>query len=981
MLKNYLSARKLYLFSVIVLNAPIAFAQMNNVDLGSNNHAWYLKAQAEAGNKVSDLAASNQGWTPAVVPGTVFNSFVVAGVEKDPNFGDNIQKVDRNKYDRSFWYRTEFTVPASYANKRVWLNFNGINRRGKIYLNGEELGKLDGFMNRGRFDITGKVKRNSENTLAVLVSIPAKPLSNFGSPEYMASGGWDWMPYVPGLNSGITDKVYLSSSNDLTLVDPWVRTALPTNARADVSIALQIKNNSAKDKDGILKGTIMPGNIQFTKKVHVDAGTAKDFKLTKQDYGQLMISNPKLWWPNGYGEPNLYDLKLSLILNDSVSDEQHIKFGIKRYSYDTVGHVLHLAINGVPVFIKGGNWGMSEYMLRCRGDEYDTKLRFHKEMNLNMIRNWIGHTTDDEFYQACDKYGIMVWDDFWLNSNPNLPEDVNVFNANAVEKIKRVRNHPSVAIWCGDNEGWPEPPISNWLKEDIQTFDGNDRYYQANSHADNLTGSGPWAAKDQRYYFLPFPQGIGGNKGWGFRSEMGTAVFVNLESFKKFMPADKLWPRNEMWNQHYFGDGASNAGPDQYDKFVAAFGKPQGIEDYTRKAQFVNIESNKAMYEGWLDHIGEDASGIMDWMTQSAYPSMIWQTYDYYYDLTGAYFGVKKACEPLHMQWNPVTNAIKVVNTTRAEADNLTATAEVYNLDGKLVKQYSKSAQVTSIPYSAVEAFKLGLLISREDLAQGKKATASSSYGDIDKAFDGDHDTRWSSHGGDEEWICVDLGKSQMINGVHFNWQQEAFGKAFKLLTSEDNEHWHEVYRNDDGKPGVQTIEFPEIMARYVKMQGIRQDTWQGFSLYDFEVYPGNVPSPGLTDVHFIKLKLTDKTGQIVSENTYWRGNNRTDYSALNTLKKVNLKLQYNTRKADGKTYIIAKISNPASSQSAAFGVRLRLTKTSTGEQILPAIMSDNYFSLMAGETHTVQIEFNDKDLGSGGFQLMVDPFNDHVVK
>ncbi|WP_222597268.1 glycoside hydrolase family 2 TIM barrel-domain containing protein [Chitinophaga pinensis] len=469
-------------------------------------------------------------------------------------------------------------------------------------------------------------------------------------------------PLCTGLNSGITDKVFLSCSGDLSIQDPWVRTDLPTNAKAYVSLSMQVKNSASNDVDGTLQGTIMPGNIQFSQKVRVGRNSTRDISLTKRDFEQLILNNPKLWWPNGYGEPNLYELNLKLLVGDNISDEKHVKFGVKRYSYDTTGDVLHIAINGTPVFIKGGNWGMSEYMLRCRGAEYDTKVRLHKEMNFNMIRNWIGLTTDEEFYEACDKYGIMVWDEFWLNSNPNLPADLQAFNANAIEKIKRVRNHPAVAIWCADNEGWPEPPLNNWLREDVRVFDKGDRFYQPNSHAEGLTGSGPWMAKDPRYYFTAYPTGLGGNKGWGMRSEIGTAVFVNMESFKKFMPEDKWWPRNEMWNQHFFGPNAFNAGPDEYDQMISrGYGKPEGIEDYCRKAQFVNLESNKAMYEGWLDHIGEDAAGVMTWMSQSAYPSMVWQTYDYYYDLTGAYFGAKKACEPLHIQWNPVTNAIKVV--------------------------------------------------------------------------------------------------------------------------------------------------------------------------------------------------------------------------------------------------------------------------------------------------------------------------------
>jgi hypothetical protein len=963
--------------------SSVATAQVNITDLGSSDHqTWYIKADAETGTGGKDPGVNTLNWIKAVVPGTTFASFVAAGQEKDPNFGDNIYKVDRNKYDRDFWYRTSFKIPAAYAQKKIWLNFNGVNRKGDIYLNGKLLGSLDGFMQRGHFDITAGINPDGDNTLAVLISIPLQPLANAGSPNYVSSAGWDWMPYVPGLNSGITDKVYLSCSGDLTIQDPWIRTELPTNAKAIVSIAMQVKNNATRDMDGVLEGTIMPGNIRFSKKVRVNHGNLNDISFTTKDFDQLVINNPSLWWPNGYGEPNLYDLHLQLLVNDHVSDEKQLKFGIKRYSYDSIGNVLHIAINGTPLFIKGGDWGMSEYMLRCRGAEYDTKIRLHKEMNFNMIRNWIGSTTDDEFYEACDKYGIMVWDEFWLNANPNLPADLHAFNSNAIEKIKRFRNHPSIALWCGDNEGWPLAPLRNWLKEDISVFDGGDRHYQANSHADNLTGSGPWAAKDPRFYFTAYPVGSGGNIGWGMRSEIGTAVFVNFESFKKFMPEDKWWPRNDMWNQHFFGQNAFNAGPDEYDQMISrGYGKPQSIEEYCRKAQFVNLESNKAMYEGWLDHIGEDASGVMTWMSQSAYPSMVWQTYDYYYDLTGAYFGAKKACEPLHIQWNPVNNAIKVLNTTRNEVSDLTATAEVYNLDGRVVKQYSKTASLTSPANSAAEVFKLDFEGVVSDLAKDKKIFASSSsQGWPVDANDGNSNTRWASEYRDDEWICVDLGKNEVIGGVGMNWE-DAYAKAFKIEVSDDNSNWRQVYQTDNGHVGPQKISFSEVSARYVRMHGIERGSGWGYSLFDFEVYQGDIASKGLSDVHFIRLKLNDKSGKLVSDNFYWRGNKRKDYTALNTLGKVDLKMHYETTQANGKSYISATITNPAASGSAAFGIRLKLARVADGEQILPAIMSDNYFSLMNGETKTVQIEFNSDAAGKSGFKLTAEPYNNSIVR
>lgn len=951
---------------------------------GESIVSWKLKPEAEVGTNVPALLNAGYDastWVDAVVPGTAFTSYVAAGLEKDPNFGDNIHNVDRAKYDRSFWYRTEFKVPADFDKALTWLHFNGVNRKAEVYLNGHLLGILDGFMHRGRFNVTEIVKKDQPNVLAVLVHMPQTPLANYGSPTYLSSGGWDWMPYVPGLNMGITDKVYLSNTGTATMIDPWIRTdlPLPSRTRADLSVALEVKNNSGKPSKVVVNGTIIPGDVKFTKEIDLQAGATSEVKFDKRYYPQLVINSPKLWWPNGYGEPNLYTCKLEVSVDGQVSETKDVTFGIKEYSYDTNNNTLHLHINGVPVFVKGANWGMSEYMLRCRGEEYDTKLRFHNEMNFNMIRNWLGSTTDDEFYEMCDKYGLMVWDDFWINSNPNLPYDLNVFNNNMIEKIKRIRNHPSIAVWCGDNESNPQPPLEGWMAENIKTFDGGDRYFQPNSHAGNLTGSGPWGAFDPRFYFTEYPDGLEGDpeRGWGFRTEIGTAVVPTFESFKKFMPEKDWWPRNEMWNLHYFGQSAFNAAPDRYDASLSkGFGTPTGIEDYCRKAQLINIESNKAMYEGWLDRMWDDASGIMTWMGQSAYPSMVWQTYDYYYDLTGAYWGTKSACEPLHILWNPVTDAVKIANTTAENYKDLKAEVTVYNLDGKAVPAYSKSAVVNSASNSTLECFTIDFNKERPNLALNQKVVVSStSEGTPSMVVDGKSDTRWSSAFRDNEWIYIDLGKVQPVGGIRLDWEA-SYGKEYKIQVSNDAQQWEEAYSTKDGIGGVELITFPEKDARYVRLFGFKRGWWYGYSLWSFDVLGGTGKSEGLSDVHFIRLKLTDKNGNLISENNYWRGNDRRDFTALNKLPKADLKTSSRMEQKGEKAEIRATIGLPKSAKGVAFAVHVQAVRTTDGERILPAIMNDNYFTLMPGENKEITINFDKSLLKGGSYKLLVTPYN-----
>jgi len=283
---------------------------------------------------------------------------------------------------------------------------------------------------------------------------------------------------------------------------------------------------------------------------------------------------------------------------------------------------------------------------------------------------------------------------------------------------------------------------------------------------------------------------------------------------------------------HYFGQSAFNAAPDRYDASLAkGFGVPSGIEDYCRKAQLINIESNKAMYEGWLDRMWDDASGIMTWMGQSAYPSMVWQTYDYYYDLTGAYWGTKSACEPLHILWNPVTDAVKVANTTAENYQDLKAEVTVYNMDGKAVPAYSKSSVVHSASNSTLECFTIDFNKERPNLGLNQKVVVSStSEGDPSMAVDGKKDTRWSSAYRDNEWIYVDLGKVQPVGGVRLDWEA-SYGKEYKIQVSNDAQQWEEAYSTKNGIGGVELITFPEKDARYVRMFGFKRLVVRIFSV------------------------------------------------------------------------------------------------------------------------------------------------------
>lgn len=752
--------RRYLLILSSLLFAQSIFGQVIKKSLNSSDeNVWQIKPQADLegvrGEHISTLEFEMENCVQGVVPGIVFTAYVESGKEQDPNYADNIYKVDETFYNRPFWYRTKFKLPENYSKgQRVWLCFDNTNRFADFYFNGIKISgnqtstrDVSGHMLRSKFDVTELLNQNGENAVAVLITdadqkktrTAKDPYGIACSPSYLAGAGWDWMPYVPGRLAGITGNVYLAITGDVVMVDPWVRSDLPSLQRANLSISTNLKNTSDSPVDVTLSGIIKPGNIRFSKTIQLAADTIENISFSASEFKQLIIDEPKLWWPNGYGEPNLYDCELTCKIDGKVSDKQNITFGIRKYDYkmvdNSVGYpVMHFYINGQRIFLKGGNWGMSEYLLRRHGKEYETVIKLHKDLNYNMIRLWTGCVTDDEFYEYCDQYGIMVWDDFWIYVAYNNVAQPEAFKANALDKVRRLRNHASIALWCGANETHPNPDLDGYLREMIAREDNNDRLYKSCSNKDGLSGSGWWANFPPKHHFETsasnlafakpaYPYGI--DHGYGLRSEIGTATFPTFESIREFIPEKDWWPLptdeqlqndpNTVWNKHFFGKEAWNAKPTDYKKAVnEQFGESENLEEFCEKAQLLNIEVVKGMYEAWNDKMWNDASGLLLWMSHPAYPSFVWQTYDYYYDPTGAYWGAKKACEHLHIQWNAFNNSIKVINTTAKELRNVCAKASVYNLNGDEVIDCRQIKWLNVLASNTAEAFVLDFTASHE---------------------------------------------------------------------------------------------------------------------------------------------------------------------------------------------------------------------------------------------------------------------------
>jgi len=343
-----------------------------------------------------------------------------------------------------------------------------------------------------------------------------------------------------------------------------------------------------------------------------------------------------------------------------------------------MGHYLVIKVNGVRIAARGGNWGMDDSRKRVSRERLEPYFKLHQQANLNIIRNWVGQNTEATFYDLADEYGMLVWNDFWESTQDyNVEaEDPALFLANARDTIARFRNHPSIVMWCGRNEGVPQPIINEGLDELTRTLDGT-RYYSPSSNQVNLQNSGPYKYQDPALYYTTLNQ--------GFSVETGTPSFSTLESFRASVPGPDQWPMDDLWAYHdwHFSGNGDNA------PFLAQiqteFGAATGLEDFERKAQMLNYVNHRAIFEGMNAHLWAPNSGRMLWMTQPAWPSNYWQIFSHDYDTQASYYGVKKACEPVHVQLDLSNYGVTVVNTTTEALKGLTVTANVFSLENKLL--------------------------------------------------------------------------------------------------------------------------------------------------------------------------------------------------------------------------------------------------------------------------------------------------------
>jgi len=689
-------------------------ARMSFAQAEQNVGGWWLQdaAKVAAAPAVVSLATFKpEGWYAATVPGTVLTTLVDNRVYPEPLYGENMRAIPESLNKATYFYRTTLTVPAAYKGRSTWLHFGGINYSAEIWVNGHDVGSMRGAFVRGDFDITAYVK--PRGLVAVLVVIAPEPhpgvphehtVANgvgknggetaIDGPTFLSTIGWDWLPAVRDRDTGIWLPVTLSATGPVLVKDPVVTSTVDLQGHtADLRVAAKLVNASAKPVSGTVTGTISRQGepIVFRKEVTIAANGSAQIAFDHESTAALHLADPKLWWPNGYGPQSLYKLRLDFQVGKQTSSTQSTAFGIRRIEYQVPdSENLTISVNGVKIMVRGGDWGLDEGMKRVPLERLDAQFHLHALANLNMIRNWVGQSTNPDFYDLADKYGILLWDEFFQpnpGDGPN-PDDIPTYLANVTDKVVRFRNHPSIAVWCARNEGYPPKALDDTLRTMMAELDPT-RLYQSNS-ADGrgVSSHGPYYWRAPRFFY---------RLNESFKTETGSVSVPTIESIQGMMPQKDWETINDDWAQHDMAKGAQRG--DEYPFTLAKrYGPIRNLADFVRKAQLANYEAFRAMYEGRNAEMFTQTTGILTWMSHPAQPSFVWQLYHYDLEPNAALYGAKEASEMVHVQLNEANGAIQVVNNKPESLSNLTVRSRVYSFNGKLNAE--KKYAVAQVPGS-----------------------------------------------------------------------------------------------------------------------------------------------------------------------------------------------------------------------------------------------------------------------------------------
>lgn len=691
----------------------------------SLNAAWQLQSSCDAkatGEQVSAVGFDAKGWHKATVPNTVVGALVDDKTYPDPTYGTNLKNLPGMNYSSatffalqdmpegspfkcSWWWRKEFNVPESYVKKHLALHFPGINYRADVWVNGKKIADKKDVVGTYRifeFDITRVAKVGDVNAVALEIFAPEK--NDLGIT-------WvDWNPTPADKDMGIWKEVSLTMSGPVAIRHPFVSSKLDAAYKsAELTLSTELRNDSGAAVKGTLAAEV--DGKQLKQEVELAAGETKVARFEPAAYPQLKLAAPKLWLPYTIGTPNLYTAKFSFSAGGKISDAASTKFGIREVTSELTekGHRL-FKINGHKILIRGAAWA-PDMFLRPMSKKLDADLRYVKHMGLNTIR-LEGRIDRDEFFDKTDELGILVmpgWTccDAWERWDVWTDETRAVAAGSMKDQALRLRTHPSVYVWLYGSDNPPPAAVERMYLDILKAAEWpNPSVSSASEQPTPVTGSsgvkmtGPYEYVPPVYWYVD--KEAGGAHGYNTETSPGPAI-PTLESVKKFIPKEHLWPMDDVWNYHAGGERFTNVNVFT-DGLTRRYGAPKSLEDYERKAQAMTYDGQRAMFEAYGRN-KYTSTGVIQWMLNNSWPSLIWHLYDYYLVPGGGYFGTKKAMEPLHVQYDYADHAVAVVNDTRQAHNGMKVVAKVYNVDGKEMASHEEKIDVPED--ASVRAFDL----------------------------------------------------------------------------------------------------------------------------------------------------------------------------------------------------------------------------------------------------------------------------------
>ncbi|MGA2987755.1 MAG: sugar-binding domain-containing protein [Terriglobia bacterium] len=838
---------------------------------------WMIQSSQSVqarGEVLSTQAYMPSNWYHATVPATVLAALVDDKVYQDPYFGMNVRSIPGTTYPigdnfseypmppgspfrSSWWYRNEFRLPPEFPQKAVWLHLDGINFRANIWLNGKQIGdakSVAGSYRSFEFNVSGTVKPDAPNVLAVEVFPP--------QPDDLAITWVDVNPSPADKDMGLWQDVYLTASGPVALRYPQVisQLDLPSVEKAHLTVTALLHNAATTVVKGTLKGQIE--DVSFQQEVSLRPQETKLVTFTPENFHQLNLSHPRIWWPWQLGSAELYEMRMAFETHGEVSDTAHISFGIREVTSELTDKGYRVfKVNGKPILVRGAGW-WSDMLLRSSPERQNAELRYFRDMHLNVLR-MDGKFENNDFLELADRYGLLLMPgwcccDHWERWATWKEQDYTISRESLRDRLRRLRNHPSILCWLNGDDNPPPAKVAQMYVNVLKDENWPNPYLaSATGKAAAVTGptgmkmTGPYDWVPPAYWLTDTK--LGGAFGFITETSPGPAI-PPLASLRKFIPPEHLWPINEYWNYHA-GGGAFKDIKVFTQALNARYGEAKSVEDFVIKAQAMDYDGQRAMYEAYGRN-KYSATGVLQEMLNNSWPSLIWDLYDYYLRPAGGYFGTKKALEPLHIQYSYDDRSIVVVNSLYRTFRGLKATARVYNFD--LTEKYSKKS-LLDVP-------------------------------------------------------------------------EDAVARAFEIP-----------------------------------------------------------PISGLSTTYFVSLALEDAAGKSRSTNFYWLSTKPdvlawdkavwyytptksfADLTALQDLPAVDLLLAASHEKGEEMVTDIT-VENP--SPSLAFMVHLQVNKGKGGEEVLPILWEDNYFSLLPREKRSVKATYKTKDFAGATPVVQVDGWN-----